>query len=119
MPDTSHADYCLPPELRAHVAPEFDADALERLLQYAEPVVRTQLLDHFLLPAHRSVPPIPNQWFTLIGSTDERFNALLAEVWQPFWLDKPDEMLADATSRLPGRELALARRRRIDVGRHQ
>ena len=118
MPNTSDAEYRLSAELRPHVAPEFDCDALERLLQYSDAITRTQLLDHFLLPEHRSVPPVPNRSFTLIGSTDDRFNALLAEAWQPFWLDKPNEMLEDPGSDYPGRELARERRRRIDVGRY-
>jgi hypothetical protein len=52
------------------------------------------------------------------GDPYDRLNALLAEVWQPFWLDKPDEMLDDPDSRYPGRELARERRRRAEAGRH-
>jgi hypothetical protein len=118
VPSDADPEFRLTAELRAHVAPEFDCDALERLLQHVDPVTRAYLLDLFLLPEHRSVPPVPNQFTTLVGSTDERFNALLAEVWQPFWLDKPDEMLDDPDSRYPGRELARERRRRVDDGCH-
>jgi hypothetical protein len=71
----SDPEFRLTADVRAHVAPEFDCDALERLLRYSDPLTCPQLLDHFLLPEHRSTPTIPNQWFTLIGSTDSRFNA--------------------------------------------
>ena len=117
MPSDVEPEFRLTAELRAQVVPEFDCDALERFLQYLDPVTRAHLLDLFLLPEHRSVPPVPNQFFTLVGSTDDRFNALLAEVWQPFWLDKPDEMLENPDSRYPGRELARERRRRVNSGR--
>ncbi len=107
----SESGYRLPPEPRARVAPDFDADAPERFLRAVDPRSQVVLLDFFLLPEHRSTPAVPNQSFTLIGSTNDRLGALLAEVWQPFWRDKPDEMLDDPECRYPGRELARERRR--------
>lgn len=112
MPFRSDPEYRLPSDIRAHVAPDFDADALEELLRSVDPLGRTQLLDFFLLPEYRSAPGVRNQSFTLIGSTDDKLSALLAEVWQPFWINKPEEMLDDAKSPYPGRELARERRRR-------
>jgi hypothetical protein len=112
-------EYRLPPEIRARVAPDFDADALERLFQCLDATNRAAILDYFLLPEHRSTPHVRNQSFTLVGSSNGRINELLAEVWQPFWIDKPDEMLDDPESRYPGRELARERRRRQRAGGHR
>lgn len=100
----------LDPAIRAGIAPHFDAAALERLLQRLDPEDRATILDAFLLPSYRTTPPEPNQSFQVIGSSDSLINELLAEVWQPFWADQPDEALDDPYSPYPGRELARERR---------
>jgi hypothetical protein len=91
---------------RAQIAPGFDVDALERLLQHLDVLGRPVVLDGFLLPEYRRYAPAPNQWWTLKGFIDPVLNELLAEVWQPFWDTQPDEMLADPYSPYPGREVA-------------
>lgn len=96
---------------RAHVAPGFDVDALERLLAHVEPLGRDMVLDEFLLSEHRSYMPRPNQWRMLKGFSDPVLNDLLAEVWQPFWDTQSDEMVAEPDSQYPGQELARRRRR--------
>jgi hypothetical protein len=96
---------------RGRVAPGFDVDALERLLQHLDIRTRPLVLDEFLLPEHRSTPPAPNEWRTLKGFTDPVLNELLAAVWQPFWETQSDAMLADPYSQYPGQELARRRRR--------
>lgn len=95
---------------RARIAPGFDVDALEHLLQHLDALGRPVVLDGFLLPEYRLYVPAPNQWWTLKGFTDPVLNELLAEVWQPFWDTQPDEMLADPHSPYPGQELARRRR---------
>jgi hypothetical protein len=107
--ETFHLD----PAIRAGIAPHFDAAALERLLQYLDPADRAFILDPFLLPSYRTTPPVPNQSFQVIGSSDSRVNELLAEVWQPFWASQPDEALDDPSLPYPGRELARERRTMI------
>jgi len=97
---------------RSRIAPQFDSDALERLLQHLEAEARPIILDYFLLPQFRSTPAQPNTWFMLAGFTDPILNQLLAEVWQPFWDAQSQEMLDDPDSRYPGRELARQRRQR-------
>ena len=99
---------------RARIAPEYDADALERLLQHFQPAERPILLDEFLLSEFRTYGPGPNAWRVLTGFTDARLNELLAEVCQPFWHRHPDELFNEADTQYPGRELAR-RRRGCDV----
>lgn len=95
---------------RDRIAPGFDIDALERLLQHLDPTSRTFVLDEFLLPQYRANAPGPGQWRVLKGFTDPVLNDLLAEVWQPFWDTQSDEMLAEPGSQYPGQELARRRR---------
>ena len=96
---------------RAQIAPGFDIDALERLLQHLDAPSRSFVLDEFLLPDFRAHAPRPNEWRVLKGSTGPVINELLAEVWQPFWARQPDEILADPNAPYPGQELARRRRR--------
>jgi hypothetical protein len=98
-------------ETRARVAPQFDLDALERLLQHLDAPGRGLVLDEFLLPQYRTNAPGRNEWRILKGFTDPVLNELLAEVWQPFWDTQPDEMLTVPHSQYPGQELARRRRR--------
>lgn len=106
--DTFHLDGTT----RAHIAPEVDVDALERLLQRLEPEGRSITLDFFLLPEYRLHTPPPNQWMHLRGFTDPVLNELLAEVGQPFWDAQPDEILHDPYCHYPGQALARQRRRK-------
>jgi hypothetical protein len=98
---------------RTHVAPDYDAEALERLLQALEPQARALVLEEFLRPEYRT-PLLANEstWRTLVGFTDPKLNELLAEVWQPFWTRQPAEVWADPYCHYPGRELARQRRER-------
>jgi hypothetical protein len=96
---------------RERIAPGFDIDAIERLLQHLDVASRPFVLDEFLLPQYRAYPPGPNAWRVLTRTTDPVLNELLAEVWQPFWDTQPDELLEDPHSPYPGQELARRRRR--------
>ena len=80
---------------RSRVAPDYDADALERLLQALEPKARALVLEEFLRADYRTPPSAhEGSWRTLVGFTDPKLSALLAEVWQPFWTRQPAEVWA-------------------------
>ena len=98
---------------RSRIAPDYDADALERLLQALEAEARALVLEEFLRPECRT-PPLAHEgsWRTLVGFTDPKLSALLAEVWQPFWTHQPAEVWADPHCQYPGRDLARQRRER-------
>ena len=102
MPDTS---YRLDAADRARARPEFDADALERLLQHLPPAERRMFLGMFSTSQSTS-----NTWFTVVGVTDPVLNSLLEEVWAPYWRDAPDDAVADPYSRIPGVERERERR---------
>ena len=86
---------------RATLAPEFDADALERLLRQVRPDMRTEILSHFQVGQARG---------HLVEIHDPRLQAVLEEVWAPFWENTPDKALEENWYRMPGREIAKARR---------
>ncbi len=110
MPTPSNDSFQLDPETRARVAPQYDVDALVKLLGHLDPASRRSTLAGFLLPDIRSTPPPPNQFWVLQGFGNAVLDELLAEVWQPFWDVQPDEMLEDPYSPYPGRNLARRRR---------
>lgn len=100
---------------RGTIAPSFDADALERLLQNVRPPFRAALLKTFQveteksegLPSDGSFPDVS----MLRAFSDPMLNDHLADVWAPFWNSLPDEALRSADmDAYPGRERALARR---------
>ena len=110
MSTPSNGSFRLDSETRAHVAPQFDVDALEKLMGRLDPASRPGMLNGFLLPEFSSTPPRPNGFWVLQGFDDSVLDELLAEVWQPFWDVQPDEMLQDPHSPYPGRNLARRRR---------
>lgn len=110
MSTPSNESFRLDSETRAHVAPQFDVDALQKLLGHLDAASRPGMLDGFLLPEFSSTPPRPNQFWILQGFNNPVLDELLAEVWQPFWDVQPDEMLEDPHSPYPGRNLARRRR---------
>jgi hypothetical protein len=106
----SNESFQLDPETRARVAPQFDVDALEKLMRHLDAASRPGMLNGFLLPEFSSAPPRPNAFWVLQGFGKPVLDELLAEVWQPFWDVQPDEMLEDPHSPYPGRTLARRRR---------
>lgn len=95
------AAFRLTPDDRATLAPPFDADALERLLREIRPNMRGEILSYFQAGTSRG---------HLVVIHDSRLQAILEEVWAPFWDNAPDQALEEDWYRMPGRELALARR---------
>lgn len=92
----------LTPADRAAVAPIFDADALERLLRQVRPEMRGEILSYFQVGkgvrGH------------LVQIFDPQLQAVLEEVWAPFWEEAPDQALEENWYRMPGREIAKVRR---------
>ena len=111
LPDPT---YRINPETRARIAPQFDAQALERLLQHLAADARQSFIEQFLVSAPVTadaggrVPDVS----ILTRISDPVLQDLLEEVWQPFWQTMPPAALADPHSPYPGRE--RARRRRND-----
>lgn len=95
------AAFQLAAEERATLAPGFDADALERLLRNIRPDMRDEMLSYFQVGrAHGH----------LIEIHDPHLQSILEEVWAPFWENAPDQALDEDWYRMPGREIAKARR---------
>lgn len=104
--DEPDLGYRLTDEQRAQIRPPFDPDAVERLLQRADPEIRPFLTERLFLQ------PDEQGWSHLSRINSPVLQALLDEAWQPFWEGYPDHVLEDASmDAYPGRHLALARRR--------
>jgi hypothetical protein len=88
-------------EDRAAIAPVFDADALERLLQELRPDMRNEILAYFQMGKSSG---------HLVAIHDPHLQAILEEVWVPYWDNAPDEAIDENWYRVPGREIAKARR---------
>ena len=112
FPKLPDLNYRIDPATRARVAPHFDAQALERLVQHLPADAREAFLEHFLVArsvstdVDGSIPDVT----VLTRISDPVQQSLLEEVWQPFWRLVPVEALDDPHSPWPGRELALRRR---------
>lgn len=102
------AAYRLSAAERAKVRPEFDADALERLLAAVVPEVRPMLLRGFQWP--EAGQPVSH----IVKRGDASLTPLLDEVWAPYWDLLPEEMINLEDKDFPGRELARERRRARD-----
>jgi hypothetical protein len=101
--DAPDATFQLSPQARAELAPVFDADALERLLRQIRPDMRGEILAHFQKGKLASGGH-------LVQIFDPHLQTILEEVWAPFWENAPDQALDEDWYRMPGREIARARR---------
>ncbi|HEX6371147.1 MAG TPA: hypothetical protein VF006_19670 [Longimicrobium sp.] len=95
------AAFRLTAEDRAELAPVFDADALERLLRELRPDMRGEILAYFQKGKSSG---------HLVEIHDPHLQTILEEVWAPYWENAPDEALDEDWYRMPGREIAKARR---------
>lgn len=90
---------------RANVPDIFDADALERLLAWAQPDKRPEILAHF------QIQPADGQHRGhLVEFLDPRLQPLLEEVWAPLWRNATDQEIEANIYGLPGRMVAKQRR---------
>lgn len=101
---TTDTTFRLSPAERASVLPYFDVNALERLLSLVPPNARARTLASFQV----SRPGESHGFLVRMGSP--RMNAVLEEVWAPFWDGYSDEQMAGQPAEFPGRQLARARR---------
>jgi hypothetical protein len=99
--ETPDAAFRLTAEDRAAVAPVFDADALERLLRELRPDMRGEILAYFQIGKSNG---------HLVEIHDPHLQGILEEVWAPYWDNAPDQALEENWDRMPGREIAKARR---------
>jgi hypothetical protein len=95
------AAFHLSAEDRAALVPVFDADALERLLQELRPDMRSEVLAYFQKGKSSG---------HLVAIHDPHLQVILEEVWAPYWDNAPDEAIDEDWYRVPGREIAKARR---------
>lgn len=93
----------LTPAQRASVRPEFDVDALERLLRMLPEARRARVLGCFQKDED------PSRGF-LVSLGDPALDAVLEEVWAPYWRQAPDEALTQDGDPIPGKRIERARR---------
>ncbi|MEO8620545.1 MAG: hypothetical protein ABI625_05730 [bacterium] len=106
MSDDPAKPFALTPEQRSRLAPNINADSLERFLQIAgkNAEERNTLLQLFSQAQGR------NQSFHIVGPvSDPTLKALLDEIYAPTWEAWGADAIANSESRLPGRELARAK----------
>lgn len=100
------ASYQLSALEKSNVMYIFDVAALERLISMLPPEDREETLSYFQYgdPASEDAPP------KLVRFDDPDLQAVLEEVWVPYWYTVPTAALYSG-SEIPGRQLALARMR--------
>lgn len=116
----------LDPQVKANLEAKYDVNALERLLQRMPPQDRERLLGSLvgqtsspetnkaqLGPGETAITksdsPAEQHVRVAIKSSDPEAQALLDEVWAPYWRALPSGALDDPSYPYPGRELARAR----------
>ena len=105
VPDASSH---LTPAQRAKVIPDYDADALERLLSMVRPDVRDELLSFFVWSDQPAGVGTVSRKLTDLP--DPQLQAVLEEVWAPYWDRLPADALDREQAHLPGRDVARRRR---------
>ncbi|MEJ7759880.1 MAG: hypothetical protein WKF55_09875 [Gemmatimonadaceae bacterium] len=121
----------LDPQVRADLADRFDVDAVERLLQRLASSERGHLLQTLGVASASSASEEPQVGSATaaasaagrsdrqdvrieIKSEDPAKQALLDEIWAPYWLLLPSSALDDLSYPYPGRELARSRLKAIE-----
>lgn len=103
VPDRS---YRLSDADRAKLLPDFDSEALERLMGMLRPERRQYILKHF------QVRENGERLGHLVGLEDPELQKVLEEVWAPMWdaVDATDAQIEANAYGWPGREVAKQRR---------
>lgn len=91
---------------RAKLLPDFDAEALERLMAMTRPERRQEILKHF------QVRGDGERLGHLVGLDDPELQKVLEEVWAPMWdhVGATDAEIKANAYGWPGREVAKQRR---------
>ena len=89
---------------RGKIMSIFDPEALERLISMLPTEDRRYYLAYFQYPDGDMAEPPPK----LVKFDDPNLQAVLEEVWVPYWSTMPQAALY-VESQIPGRHLALAR----------
>ncbi len=95
--------YRMSSEDRSKIMYIFDPEALERLISMLPPEDRAYYLAHFQYPDGELAEPPPK----LVKFDDPDLQAVLEEVWVPYWSTMPPSALYEKSS-IPGQRLALA-----------
>jgi hypothetical protein len=96
-------NFRLSAEERATVLKGFDVEALERLLGMTPPKARQELLAYFQAPAKRGEVTM------LVQLGDPELQAVLEEVWAPYWSNYTLEEMEQEKAEIPGRAIAKQR----------
>lgn len=105
IPDRS---YSLAPGDRERIRESFDADALERLLRAVRPEYRSVILSRFQWDASG------RSQGDLVELPDPHLQALLADVWAPYWEQFPAEAYSEEDAPIPGRPITAPPSRSVD-----
>ena len=89
---------------RAKMLSMYDAEAVERLLQMVRPDARASTLRFF------QVAEKPGPHAVLMHLDDPKLQAVLEEVWAPYWDRLPPEAIERERAPIPGRAIARTRR---------
>jgi hypothetical protein len=97
---------------RANIAEWFDPVAIETIANLMSEAERRSFLEPFGgVPDEAAAPrSAGNTLRVLMGHSDPRLQALLEEMWAPFWNTLPPEALTDSSYSFPGRKLAQEQR---------
>ncbi len=109
--------YRLSANERARVIPEYDANALERLMGMIHPDLRPQILKNFLIWKPGELPEGEQAGLTVelydpsTGQIDPQLQAVLEDVYAPLWANVSNEDLEKPNfMAYPGREREKQRR---------
>jgi hypothetical protein len=96
---------------RASIAEWFDPTAVEKIANLMSEAEGRWFLASLGVPSEAAARPgAVNSVRMLTGHSDPRIQALLEEMWVPFWDTQPPEALTDSSYSFPGRTLARERR---------
>jgi len=96
-------NFRLSAEERATILKGFDVEALERLLGLIPPKARQELLSYFQASAKRGEVTM------LVQLGDPELQAILEEVWAPYWSNYTLEEMEQEEAEIPGRAIARQR----------
>ena len=96
--------------MRQQLARQFDVDALEELLGTTPVEERAWVLRSFGVTDDSESDEETTEVSIMVWSSDPVRQALLDQVWAPFWDTLPAEYLERSDLPYPGRELARLRR---------